>query len=144
MKRQRTQKFRKAAIRNLAKFSGIAISATSPSRAGITMAAHRRPDLFGDFAHSTICRASECRECRLSTVLAAENRRAHKERGGFRFGACSATTCDSPLFRVKTIRCHHAAPYEEITYMRDSRICPTNKKWSPDRLNATRGRLNAP
>ena len=97
MKRQRTQKFRKAAIRNLAKFSGIAISATSPSRAGITMAAHRRPDLFGDFAHSTICRASECRECRLSTVLAAENRRAHNERGGFRFGACSATTCNSPL-----------------------------------------------
>ena len=59
---------------------------------------------------------------------AAENRRAHKERGGFRFGACSATMCDSPLFRVKTIRCHHAAPYEEITYMRDSRICSTNKK----------------
>ena len=46
--------------------------AISPSRAGRRQAVRRRPDLFGDFAHSTICRASECRECRLSTVLAAE------------------------------------------------------------------------
>ena len=30
---------------------------------------------------------------------AAENRRAHNERGGFRFGACSATAGNSPLFR---------------------------------------------
>ena len=30
---------------------------------------------------------------------AAENRRAHTERGGFRFGACSATADNSPLFR---------------------------------------------
>ena len=28
---------------------------------------------------------------------AIKNRRAHNERGGFRFGACSATTDDSPL-----------------------------------------------
>ena len=62
-------------------------SATSPSRAGRTRSARRRPDLFGDFAHSTICRASECRECRLSTVLAAENRRAHSERMAFGHGA---------------------------------------------------------
>ena len=68
------------------------LPATSAARAGRTRTARRRPDLFGDFAHSTICRASECRECRLSTVLAAENRRAHHERGGFRFGACSATS----------------------------------------------------
>ena len=58
--------------------------ATSAARAGRTRTARRRPDLFGDFVHSTICRASECRECRLSTVLAAENRQAHNERGGFR------------------------------------------------------------
>lgn len=81
----------RAAYRLVSKFNGAEekswalLPATSPSRAGRTRTARRRPDLFGDFAHSTICRASECRECRLSTVLAAENRRAHNERGGFRF-----------------------------------------------------------
>ena len=32
-----------------------------------------------------------------ATILAAENRRAHNGRGGFRFGACSATADNSPL-----------------------------------------------
>ena len=32
------------------------------------------------------------------------NRRAHNERGGFKFGACSATACGSPLLRVKDER----------------------------------------
>ena len=34
-------------------------------------------------------------------IPATENRRVHNGRGGFRFGACSATADDSPLFRVK-------------------------------------------
>jgi hypothetical protein len=41
---------------------------------------------------------------KFAAVPAAENRRAHNERGGFKRRACSATADDSPLFRVKDQR----------------------------------------